>query len=85
VLRVRLPNRPGALGVVASALGGIGADINLVEIVEKRGAVEAQRISYRPDTDELDPAGASLGRLSRSRRRAGPPHSEPRGQSQGRL
>jgi hypothetical protein len=40
LLRVRLPNRPGALGVVASALGGIGADINLVEIVQKRGDVE---------------------------------------------
>jgi hypothetical protein len=40
LLRVRLPNRPGALGAVASALGAVGADINLVEIVEKRGAVE---------------------------------------------
>jgi hypothetical protein len=40
LLRVRLPNRPGALGAVASALGAIGADINLVEIVEKRGDVE---------------------------------------------
>lgn len=40
LLRVRLPNRPGALGSVASALGAIGADINLLEIVEKRGAVE---------------------------------------------
>jgi len=40
LLRVRLPNRPGALGAVASALGGIGADINLVEIVEKSGDVE---------------------------------------------
>ena len=39
-MRVGLPNRPGALGAVASALGGIGADINLVEIVEKRGDVE---------------------------------------------
>jgi hypothetical protein len=40
LLRVWLPNRPGALGAVASALGAIGADINLVEIVEKRGDVE---------------------------------------------
>ena len=39
-MRVRLPNRPGALGAVASELGRIGADINLVEIVEKRGTVE---------------------------------------------
>jgi len=40
LLRVWLPNRPGALGAVASALGAIGADINLVEIVEKRGDME---------------------------------------------
>ena len=39
LLRVRLPDRPGALGAVASALGAIGADINLVEIVERRGGV----------------------------------------------
>ncbi|HET9647054.1 MAG TPA: amino acid-binding protein [Microlunatus sp.] len=40
LIRIRLPRRPGSLGIVASALGAIGADINLVEIVEKRGDVE---------------------------------------------
>jgi len=40
LIRVSLPNRPGGLGAVASALGRIGADISLVEIVEKRGQVE---------------------------------------------
>ena len=39
LLRVRLPDRPGALGAVASALGTIGADINLVEIVERHDGV----------------------------------------------
>ena len=29
-----MPNRPGTLGAVASALGALGADIKLVEIVE---------------------------------------------------
>ena len=38
--RIRLPNRPGALGTVASVLGAIGANINLVEILEKRDEVE---------------------------------------------
>lgn len=37
LLRVSLPDRPGALGMVASAMGQVGADINAVEIVEKRG------------------------------------------------
>lgn len=39
-MRVQLPNRPGALGAVATALGMIGADINLVEIVAKQGEIE---------------------------------------------
>ena len=34
-MRVSLPDRPGSLGSVATAMGGVGADINAVEIVEK--------------------------------------------------
>ncbi len=36
LLRVTLPDRPGSLGSVATAMGGVGGDINAVEIVEKR-------------------------------------------------
>lgn len=35
LLRVGLPDRPGSLGAVATALGTVGADIQAVEIVEK--------------------------------------------------
>lgn len=35
LLRVAIPDRPGSLGAVASALGTILADISAVEIVEK--------------------------------------------------
>ncbi|HEV2930725.1 MAG TPA: ACT domain-containing protein, partial [Propionibacteriaceae bacterium] len=35
MMRVSLPDRPGSLGSVATAMGGVGADINAVEIVEK--------------------------------------------------
>jgi hypothetical protein len=35
LMRVSLPDRPGSLGRVASAMGSVGADINAVEIVEK--------------------------------------------------
>ncbi|MFT3877964.1 MAG: amino acid-binding protein [Propioniciclava sp.] len=35
LLRVIIPDRPGSLGAVASALGHAEADINAVEIVEK--------------------------------------------------
>lgn len=34
-MRVVLPDRPGSLGAVASAMGTVSADINAVEIVEK--------------------------------------------------
>ncbi len=34
-MRVALPDRPGSLGAVATALGTVKADINAVEIVEK--------------------------------------------------
>ena len=35
LMRILLPDRPGSLGRVATALGGVGADINAVEIVDK--------------------------------------------------
>ncbi|MFT4295901.1 MAG: amino acid-binding protein [Micropruina sp.] len=35
LLRVGLPDRPGSLGAVATAMGTAGADIQAVEIVEK--------------------------------------------------
>lgn len=35
LLRLALPDRPGSLGAVATAMGTVGADINAVEIVEK--------------------------------------------------
>ncbi|MGJ6979343.1 amino acid-binding protein [Aestuariimicrobium soli] len=36
MLRVQLPDRPGSLGQVATAMGTVGADISAIEIVEKR-------------------------------------------------
>lgn len=57
LMRVQLPNRPGALGAVATALGRIGADISLVEIVEKVGHAEIDEFIL-----EL-PAGQTVGTL----------------------
>ncbi len=39
LLRVVLPDRPGTLGAVASALGGEGADILSVDVVERHQGV----------------------------------------------
>lgn len=36
LLRVELPDVPGSLGMLATALGGAGADIEAIEIVERR-------------------------------------------------
>ena len=36
-MRVTLPDRPGSLGAIATALGEVGAYINAVEMVEKSG------------------------------------------------
>lgn len=44
LLRVQLPSVPGSLGTLASALGGIGADISLVEIVERHGQIEVDEL-----------------------------------------
>lgn len=38
-MRVRLSDRPGSLGAVATAMGRVGGDINAVEIVEKGDGV----------------------------------------------
>lgn len=35
LMRISLPDRPGSLGAVATALGEVGADIHSVEIVQK--------------------------------------------------
>lgn len=39
LMRLTLPDRPGSLGSVASAMGSVGGDINAVEIVQKGGGV----------------------------------------------
>jgi hypothetical protein len=39
LIRVQLPDSPGSLGAVATALGGIGADILSVDVVERGGGV----------------------------------------------
>jgi hypothetical protein len=35
LLRVQLPDRPGSLGQVATAMGAVGADISAIEIVQR--------------------------------------------------
>lgn len=64
LLRVLLPDRPGSLGAVASAMGQVGADILAIEIVEKNGgaAIDDFMVSLPPHVlpDSLVSACASI-------------------------
>jgi len=35
IVRIRLPDRPGALGLVASRIGAVGGDIVSIDILER--------------------------------------------------
>lgn len=55
LLRVELPDVPGSLGAVATALGEAGADIAAIEVVERRdGAVVDDVLLDLPPTDLPD-------------------------------
>lgn len=64
LLRVVLPDRPGALGAVASALGAVGADILSLDVVERSPglAVDDIVLELPPDrlADSLLTAAASV-------------------------
>src|ERR1700712_2363641 len=54
VVRVWLPDRPGALGLVASRIGAIGGDIVGVDVLERSGAVAVDEFAVElPDADLL--------------------------------
>jgi ACT domain len=64
LLRVVLPDRPGALGAVASALGAVGADILSLDVIERSPglAVDDIVLELPPDrlADSLLTAAASV-------------------------
>jgi hypothetical protein len=53
LIRVVLPDRPGALGAVASALGQVGADILSVDIVERSDGQATDDLVVELPTDRL--------------------------------
>lgn len=64
LLRVVLPDRPGALGAVATALGTVGADILSVDVIERAAgrAVDDFVVELPPDklADSLVSAAATV-------------------------
>ncbi|HEX8092376.1 ACT domain-containing protein [Jatrophihabitans sp.] len=53
LIRVVLPDRPGALGAVASALGHAGGDILSVDIVERSGGQATDDLVVELPSDKL--------------------------------
>jgi len=53
VLRVRLPDRPGALGAVAARIGAVGGDITSVDIVARAGEQATDEFVIELEGDHL--------------------------------
>lgn len=53
LLRVVLPDRPGALGAVATALGGVGADILSIDVIERSPGSATDDIVVELPSDRL--------------------------------
>lgn len=55
VLRVWLPDRPGALGLVASRIGAVRGDVLSIEIIERDGGQAIDELVVSLPNDELVP------------------------------
>ena len=53
LLRIMLPDRPGALGAVATALGGVGADILSLDVIDRGPGWATDDIVVELPTDKL--------------------------------
>jgi ACT domain-containing protein len=53
VVRIRLPDRPGALGQVASRIGAVGGDIVAIDIVERARGRAIDEFVLELDGDHL--------------------------------
>lgn len=65
VVTLQLPDRPGALGAVASRIGGVGADITDVSVSSRRAGV-AEDVFHLdlPDVEGIDTVGLLLGEIA---------------------
>ena len=54
-LQVSLPDRPGSLGMLASAIGSAGADIRGLVMLKSKGGIGYDKITVAvPGTDPTD-------------------------------
>jgi len=78
VLTLRLPDRPGALGAVASRIGGLGADITDVRVASRREGI-AEDVFHLdlPVLEGVDTVGLLLGEIHQVDGVIAPSLSEP--------
>ena len=64
IVTLRLPDRPGALGAVASRIGSVGADITDVTVSSRRGGV-AEDVFHLdlPVGEDIDTVGLLLSEI----------------------
>lgn len=82
VLRVWLPDRPGALGQVASRIGAVRGDVLSIEILERGGGQVVDELTIELTDDALVPlltaeVGAVDGVSVESIRRVDPDRADP--------
>jgi hypothetical protein len=53
LIRLRLPDRPGALGAVASRIGSVGADVVSIDILQRAGGVVVDELGIGLAGDHL--------------------------------
>ncbi len=65
IVTLQLPDRPGALGAVASRIGAVGADITDVSVCSRRAGI-AEDVFHLdlPDVEGIDTVGLLLGEIA---------------------
>jgi len=53
LVRVQLPDRPGALGAVASRIGAVGGDVVSIDILERSDRLVVDELGVRLPADDL--------------------------------
>ena len=53
LIRVHLPDRPGALGAVASRIGSVGGDVISIEILERHDGLVVDELGISLPDDHL--------------------------------
>ena len=66
IVTLQLPDRPGALGAVASRIGSVGADITDVRVSARRGGVaeDVFHLDLPPSGEGVDVIGLILAEIA---------------------